>query len=461
MARRFEQLPGPPGLPLLGNALQVRPSSLHRTLEQWADRYDCPYRFRLGNQRGMVINQPELINEALHDRPQRFRRFAALEAMAEELGIHGLFSSEGQNWQRHRRAWMQALSVHHVKPFFHQLGEITTRLQRRWERAADEGAIIDIQADLMRYTVDVTTLFAFGTAANTLEQGDGAIQQHLSQVFASLNRRLAAPFPYWRWFKLPADRRLDRAMVEVREFADQAIAAARQRIVDDPTLAEQPSNLLEGLIVARDEDGSTFSDEEIIGNALTALLAGEDTTANTLAWMIHFLSLSPQQQTDLQQAVDAALGEAPMWRDLDAAGSLKSIDDFMSETLRLKPVAPMIFLCAVEDTVIGDVAIQRGTNLILALRHATRYPGEFTEPQTFDPQRWQSSKRPFALRPPNPFGGGPRMCPGRSLAQMEIKSVISMLLRNFDVEAVDAAAVQEWLSFTLMPRNLKVRLRPR
>ncbi|MGB1580389.1 MAG: cytochrome P450 [Nevskiales bacterium] len=459
--RCFADLPGPRGVPVLGNALQIQTDRIHQTIEQWGSEFGTPYGISLGNQKAIVISEPDLIAEALRERPHRFRRFASLERIAEELGVIGLFSSEGETWQRQRRAWMKALSVHHVKPFFEQLGEITARLQKRWEAAADAGEAVDVQADLMRYTVDVTTLFAFGVDTNTLEQEGDLIQEHLAQFFYMLNRRIGSPFPYWRWFKLPVDRRLDQSVAVVREFVNNTIAEARQRIADNPALAEQPTNLLEALIVARDEDGSAFTDTEIFGNTLTALLAGEDTTANTLSWMIHLLSKHPQEQKQLQAGVDQALGNAPMWSQLEDGDQLKCIDAVMSETLRMKPVAPLIFLCAVEDTVLGDIKIEAGTNLIMSMRMAAVDEQQYKEADVFRPQRWLEEKRLFAINPPMPFGGGPRMCPGRSLAQMEIKSVTSMLARNFDIEAIDADNVGEKHSFTLMPSRLKVRFHRR
>lgn len=459
--RTFSDLPGPRGLPLFGNALQIKSERLHQIVENWADIYGCPYRFRLGPRRAVVISDPAIIAEAMRDRPHRFRRFAALEELAEELGLSGLFSSEGETWKRHRRAWMQALSVHHVKPFFEQLTDITARLQRRWERAADAGEVVDIQADLMRYTVDITSLFAFGIDANTLEEEGDLIQRHLGQIFHMLQRRLSMPLPYWRWFKLPIDRRLDHSMEEVRKYVNQMIQTARERIDANPELAQHPANLLEALIVARDEDGSTFSDTEIFGNTLTALLAGEDTTANTLAWMIHLLTQHPQEQQALQQAMDAVLGDAPMWNRLEDESSLKVVETVMSETLRLKPVAPIMFLSPVADTVLGGVQLKANDTLMLALRKAALSQEEFDQPHDFCPHRWQEEKRPFAIRPPTPFGGGPRMCPGRSLAQMEIKSVTSMLAKNFTVEAINGDTVPEQLTFTLMPAKLRVRFRRR
>ena len=71
------------------------------------------------------------------------------------------------------------------------------------------------------------------------------------------------------------------------------LAQSRARLEQNPALATHPTNLLEALLAARDEDGAAFRDEEILGNLLTMLVAGEDTTAHTMAWMVHFMADAP------------------------------------------------------------------------------------------------------------------------------------------------------------------------
>ena len=84
-SHRIRDLPGPKGLPLLGNALQFRPDTFHQVIEDWAGEYGNPYALRIGPRQAVVISDPALIAEALKDRPHRFRRLMAMEGIAEEL----------------------------------------------------------------------------------------------------------------------------------------------------------------------------------------------------------------------------------------------------------------------------------------------------------------------------------------------------------------------------------------
>lgn len=461
--RTLDDLPGPDGLPLLGNALQLPSDRLHQVLEDWAAQFGSMYTIRMGPRRALVTTDPALAQQVLRDRPDTYSRITNIEIIARELGMNGLFSAEGQQWRRLRRIWIAALNAAQIKTYFPRLTEVTGRLRQRWQRAAAAGEAIDVQADLMRYTVDVSVLFALGHDANTLEQDGDIIQNQLHQVMAAAGRRFRASFPYWRYFKLPADRRLDRALLALQASVGALIDQARGRIAANPQLAERPTNLLEALLVTRDEDGAVLSDADIFGNTMTLLLAGEDTTANTLAWMMHFLALHPAVQQALRREVDAVVGAAPLWTDAAQADRLRYVEAVMSEALRLKPVAPAFFLSALKDVQLGGVALPAGTVVILATRAAALREEQFPQPQEFRPERWLSAPaQAYAQKPPMPFGAFARVCPGRNLAVTEIKSVAAMLARNFDLEPAEGpGSVREVLNFTLQPVNLRVRLKPR
>ena len=227
--RTLDQLPGPQGLPLLGNGLQLDLKQLHLILEGWSETYGPIYTFSIGKKLFVVIAEPELVNQILLDRPETYRRLSTIERVILELGIDGVFSAEGENWRRQRRLVMQALDTRHQRQFFPILMKVTQRLKKRWETAAEDRTPVEVQKDLMRYTVDVTTNLAFGYDMNTLEEEGDVIQKHLEKVFPMINSRIFAPLPYWRYLKLPADRALDHALEETRTTVDEFIAHSRRR----------------------------------------------------------------------------------------------------------------------------------------------------------------------------------------------------------------------------------------
>ena len=104
---------------------------------------------------------------------------------------------------------MAGFDPRHLRAYFPSLVRVCDRLEGRWQRAAAAGSAIDLQADLMRFTVDAISGLAFGADVNTLESDDDIIQRHLDKIFPAMFRRLFAPFPTWRWYRTRADRELD------------------------------------------------------------------------------------------------------------------------------------------------------------------------------------------------------------------------------------------------------------
>jgi cytochrome P450 len=132
-------LPGPRGLPLLGNMLGLRPTRAHLILENWAREYGSFFAFRLGSRRIVGVAEAEAVQTLLRERPEKFTRQQPIGEVMSEMGFTQVFQAEGEQWRRHRRVWLHTMNAHRVRPFFGRMTEITGRLQRRWEEAAATG----------------------------------------------------------------------------------------------------------------------------------------------------------------------------------------------------------------------------------------------------------------------------------------------------------------------------------
>ena len=467
--RNIDDLPGPRGLPVVGNLLQMDRQRMHQTVEQWARDYGPYFRFRLPGRRFLAIADPTALLAVLRDRPDGFRRSVRFEQAWTELGLPaGVFGAHGDSWRRQRRMVMAAFDPAHVRAYLPSLVKVTQRLAGRWAKAAKAGAAIDLQADLMRYTVDAITGLAFGADVNTLESDDEVIQQHLDKIFPALFNRLMAPFPIWRYVSTPADKRLAASIVEVKKTIAGFIAQAHGRLNADPARRERPANLLEAMIVASQVPASGVDDLDVAGNVMTMLLAGEDTTANTLAWLVHLLWRHPEALAAAQEEV-RRLAPDPAGYTPESLASLDYVEACINETMRLKPVAPFQAAEALRDTTIADIRVPAGTIVWCAMRSPSLDERNFTDAARFDPQRWVDESSTAqdansAKRVSMPFGGGPRVCPGRYLAMLEMKMAVAMLLGRFDIASVDAptgAEAEERLALTLTPVGLRMTLRER
>ncbi len=463
--RSIAQLPGPRGWPVLGNLPQLRAAQIHRDMEALSARHGPLFRIKFGRRVVLVVADHALIDGILRDRPDGFRRPAITAQLYAEMGGKpGVFLAEGAAWRHQRRMVMAGLAPHAVKAYFPSLVAVALRLQNRWEVAARERRFITLNDDLKRYSVDIVAGLALGTASNTVDGIDDVIHRQMEAITQAVVRRSFSVLPYWRTFKLPIDRHLDRCVAALRATIETLIVAARLRLDGAPERRAHPPNLLEAMICAADDPDSGVDQSAIAGNVSTMLLAGEDTTANTIAWMVYLLQRHPDRLQRARDEVSRVISDlaAVSVAQLDALGYLGAC---AQEAMRLKPVAPFMPLEALRATTVGDVQVPAATLVWCVMRRDSINDNYFPRAATFDPDRWLQVGEGAANKAVSmPFGAGPRTCPGRYLALLEIKLAVAMLLGSFDITAIDTPdgdEAVEVMGFTMAPPALRMHIRRR
>ena len=465
MSITFKELPGPKGLPIIGNLHQVKHSKLHAYLENCALQYGPVFKVILGPLKFTVISKPEIIQKILKARPTNFRRMSKMDKIFKAEGVHGVFNAEGEDWKIHRRIVNKGLDVKQQQQFFPSMSKTAERLCAKMAAAAESNAPYNIQDDLSRFTVDVTTSLAFGFEMNTLEKKGDVIQEHMEKLFPMIFKRINEPLPLYKIYKTKKDRAYDVAVIEIEKQIDLFLATGRERLANNPQLKENPENFIEALIVAADEE-NVFTNQEIKGNLLTLLLAGEDTTAHSLAWALYLVCQNPQVQEKLQQEADLILGEDLCLKKYADNTALTYTDAVIHETLRLKSVAPLLLLEPTEDIVIDNYQFKKGAKMVALDRFGALNDNYFTDSEKFNPDRWlkkAENKCPVHnMEAFLPFGSGPRFCPGKNLAMLEMRLVLSMIAKNFSIEMITPInEVEEIMAFTMMPSKFAVRLTKR
>jgi cytochrome P450 len=377
------------------------------------------------------------------------------------MGSKGVFAAEGDEWRRWRRLAVTALNSNHLRRYYDVVRVATERLRERLVTHARTGRPVAISDEFKTFTMDVTVALAFGCDLAT-DGREAQLRQDIDHLFTMTARRMSAPFPYWRYVRLPGDRELERAVGRLREVLEEYVAQARARMHARPELREKPENFLESMLATQDTE-TPYSEDELFGNALTMLLAGVDTTALTLAWTSWFLARDPSIQDRLAREAAAQLGEERIATEYASAADASYAEAVLKESLRMKPAGAFVVAESISSTVIADVRIPAGTRLLLLTRYAAMQESAFARPEVFDPNRWLGEQEgPGDTKAFLPFGAGPRFCPGRNLALLEAKAALVMLMRNFEVRLQPGAApVKERLAFTVGPDDLQVRLEER
>lgn len=458
----IDTLPSPKGAFILGHLPEFNVENKHQVLEEWVEETGDIFKINFLGKPLIVSADHDLNKKILKSRPDKFRRLGKITEVAEEMGVLGVFNAEGDTWKKHRKLTSEALNLKNVKAFFPIIQQITDRLLNKLTRLGNQNERIDVQREMMRYTVDITTTIAFGYPMNTLDNDKDVIQDHLEKVFPMINERITAPFPIWRYFKRKKDRELDKALLGIEKTVKEFIVEAKKRLEQHPEIKENPTNFLEALLTEQEKDNG-LSDHEIYGNVFSILLAGEDTTSNSISWALYYLGQHPEMVQKIRKESQEVYGDLPYPTSYDALNQLLYTEAVAMETLRLKPVAPNMYLQANEDVEVNGLFIKKDTPLIFQMKVPQTDEKNFAHPESFLPERWSKSGCPFSGAH-NPdvigvFGAGTRYCPGKNLAMKEMVMALSMICKNFDVQLdVEPDQVKEIFAFSMYPENLWVKL---
>lgn len=465
-SRTIDELPGPKPSPFFGNLLQLDRKRIHVTIENWIREHGPIFRFKILSHNVVVVSDYAVVSSLLRERPAGFRRHQAGVTIMKELKIDGVFGAEGEAWRRQRKLVMRGMNAEVVRNFFPTMVSMTERLMQRWKTALEAGRPVNVHRDLKAMSLDVIVALAMGFDLNSMDTDGNQLQRDIDGLFVRLGQRMNAIFPHWRHFRLPRDRDADASAGRIEFAVTEFIQKTRERIAQNPQLRQKPGNMLEAMIVASEEEGNDFTDQELIGNAITAVLGGEDTTANSIAWLINNLVQNPAAAARLAAEADAVLGEDRFIQDWDKLAQLPYLDAAHNESQRLKSVAPVFGLVSNEECVVADTYFPKNTVVFASAVGASFDENHFPQSSRFLPERWIFAEKPDEGDDPNrklfPFGGGTRLCPGRFLALTEIRMVIAMLMRNFELEPdPKALPVREVMNFFMVPSGVPVRLKLR
>ncbi len=229
----------------------------------------------------------------------------------------------------------------------------------------------------------------------------------------------------------------------------------------DDKRAGDGDDLFSAMVHARDDDGSAFSDEEIVRHMNFMWFAAHDTTTLAMAMMAWGFAAHPEWQ-ERAYAESSALGDGPL-RPEDLK-SLTAIELVMNEVMRLWPPVPVMVRQAVRDTALGDYYIPEGTWIAVMNPATHRLPEYWTDPDTFDPGRFEEGREEHKQHKHlyYPFGAGAHKCIGFAFAQLETKAMWHRLLltRRFEV----APGYQPTMGWKALPEptdDLPVTIHPR
>lgn len=404
--------------------------------------------FKVLNKNSCAVFDPELVREVLVTKRDLFTKGATL-TQNKVLRGKSLFTTEGgEDHMRRRKLAQPSFHRKAINGYARVMIEEAQKFNERWK----DGAVTDVCEDMHELTLNIATRTFFGdevrispaTVAKALE---GMVRWSILGMlpFGELIRRM--PFP--------SNVRTRKALAEI----DEAIYSIIRLAIEDPERQE----LIALLVNARDEDGvyQAYQDWEVRDEAIVILMAGHETTANTMTWAFHHLARNPRVADRVREELATVCADrAPTLEDYGRLEYLRAVCD---ETLRVTP--PVFFLGrkALQDCTVGDYFIPKGTQIQPATFVMHHDPVFFPEPHTFRPERWlEESIKNVPKLAYIPFGGGSRVCIGEGFAKMELVLALATLLQKWAPESVGDKEVVADAKLVYQPKGgLPMKLRRR
>jgi cytochrome P450 len=396
--------------------------------------YGSAASFELRGELFIALFAPAMVNDVLVAKQHSFVKGVGFERMRKVLG-EGLLTNEEPIHLRHRR--MMQAPFHHSRldGYAALMAALTHESLDRWS----QGDIIKVGPEMMQLTLEIVARSLFGTgAAQDAERIGAAMDVAIDRI----ERTMLPGMDRFDDTRLPWFREFARASDELAVIAERLVAqrrAAADRHSTDIATARREEDLLGLLLALRDEDGSAFSDDEVRDEALTLILSGHETTANTLTWAFSYLAAHPETRRALEDEADAQdwLRErrAPTIEDLFATPVASSV---LNETLRLAPPVWVAPRRALEPVDVQGVAIPEGSHVIVSQYVTHRDPEHFPDPEAFLPGRWADGfERSLPRGAYVPFGGGTRRCLGDQFALLEGRIILLAAAHRLRLEPLD------------------------
>ncbi len=380
------------------------------------------------------INDPDEIRKLLVKHHARYRKGPGFERVKMLLG-NGLIVSDGDIWRRSRRMIQPAFSRQNVHRLIEIMAECAESTASRWAEVARNGETLDITQEMSNFALELILRCIFGSDYEERILANG------ENPFAFLSRDSARDL---------------RVVMQVRE--------SRELVLDVINVRRKQGNreqfdFLAMYMSATDKDGQQFTDDELLDELITLIVAGYETSAGTLNWAWFLLAEHPEAETQLFEeaseliSVTEAINQQTL-TDMSYAQQL------LEETLRLYPPVWLFTRRAAENDALTNYDVSAGTDIYLSPYVLHRTAEFWPEPAQFRPGRFgPDSSNKKGDRPYYPFSLGPRRCLGEYFSFLEMKVHLGLLIQRFHMTLVSDQDPELDLGINLRTRQ-PIILRP-
>ncbi|MBP1874519.1 cytochrome P450 [Ensifer adhaerens] len=437
---RADYYSGPPGKPLR-LLLQARTDFL--SIWRNNDFTEKVSQIRLIGRQVILVNSPDLIRQVVVKRHENFERKSPQMRRALEFLLgDGLFISDGDIWKQRRPLVADIVHAKRVPAFGPVMERTTSELVARWNGMPD-GAQVNALHEMAGLTAEIIARSVFG---NQLGDDSAAAVTDSFTSYQSLVDSIN--LGYFLGFDdgLPILRTptLRRSVKRIHRIIDKVVEDHLEGCGDHNSMVE--------LLIRRQQRNPELKLDLVAlrNEAATIFMAGHETTAATLTWAWYLLSRAKWVEKALHDEIGRVCGDrVPTIDDVPQLELCKAI---IEETLRLYPPVPILARQTRQAEMIGDIAAERGSLVLIVPWLLHRTESLFEDPHHFRPDRFMGGRRPTPYSF-IPFASGPRVCPGLHFGLTEAILCLAIIAQQFRVAVVDGHKVEPICRLTLRPKG--------
>lgn len=380
-----------------------------------------------------LVNDAVEVRRILARRHSKYHKGPGFERVKMLLG-NGLIVSDGDVWRRSRTMIQPAFSRQNVHRLMTVMVECTDRRAASWAQAAANGETINITSETSDFALELILISIFG------DDYENRILTEGENPFAFLSR----------------DSTRDLSVVmKVRHLRELLLSIIADRRAGK---GSQHFDFLSMYLDATDKQGNHFVDAELLDELMTLIVAGFETSANTLNWVWYLIAKHPDVEAKL---IDEAQRTVPNVSAITAENlaEMEYAQQTLEEALRLYPPVWLFTRRSHAEDELDKYDVPPGTDIYLSPYILHRTDHYWPDPQRFDPDRFALSDKPKKDRPYFPFSLGPRRCLGEYFSFLEMKVHLGLLLPRFRMQPVDDAEPELELAINLRSAE-DIQMRP-
>ena len=450
-------------IPPYPNPRAKRPSVLARLIEcrtSWLGQFfEKSYRMKTGlawlpGKRFFIINQPDLVRQILVENPDNYPKNSVLYHMLTLLLGDGIFISNGKIWKRQRKMMEQAMTLSHIRSVFPLMQEAVVDMLKRLESHRDHQEL-NISREMAYITADIIFRTIFSKPL-TQEESDTIFTS-----FAEYQNQVArhSAFLYLgipsRWLHGPLKGPAQR----IRQVIHDNVATRFHNIEagnEDPY-----DDILNGLLMARDDNGQPFDLEELIDQVAVIFLAGHETSATALSWAFYLIAKCEHLQTAMLEEIQQHKSTPEQLTiNYEDIRKLKNTSDVFRETLRLYPPVGGFMKEATQPICMRDKQIKPGDGVVILPWLMHRREDIWPDTHAFKPERFRDPEQKECIRDYYfPYSAGQRVCIGASFANQEAILILSAMVEQFQFIAIEGHDPMPVGHVTIKPEtNIRLKL---